>query len=342
MEYFYANSLQRQLVLQTSEQVSERPTTLIVEERYWEVARVCNSMRKKSFFEYLCQVMSTLKHFNGLAWYLTYHDMHYRFLEHGKMTLVREVISASTSYEYEYYIYREDISKAIIRSVYENRHDRAIDLLKAVQEKYTDEDGWHRQTGITPKFDYFTGSFMELFAPEKNNVSDKLFLFLHREEFNSDCRSIFEAFCLSLVKYLKCRLDDPNARQLLIKLVGQPSLLRPKIFAKAFLTRYRDYHRKHFVTYGWREAIAEGLKEEYAGGGKALWNLIMGKFPDHSPKKYPPSNETLIVILANFKTKQQMEEEYANTLRELENIITDLPPKALSSVSKYAFTWLDV
>ena len=92
-------------------------------------------------------------------------------------------------------------------------------------------------------------------------------------------------------------------------------MLTPIIFAKAFLTRYRDYHKKHFITYGWREAIAEGLKEKYAGGGKSLWNLIMGKFPDHFPKKYPPSNETLIVILANFKTKQQMEEEYANTLR---------------------------
>ena len=191
---------QRHLVLQTREQVSERLTTLIERERYWEVARVCNSMSDEEFLEHLCQVMSTLKHFDGLVWYLTYRDALPSFLEHGKMALVREVIAALTSYKYGYCMYPGDIKSAVIQSFNENRHDHAIDLLKAVQERYADEDEQRRQIGKMPEFNYFMGSFMKLFAPEKNNVSDKLFLFMHREEFNSDYRSVFEVFCLSLVK----------------------------------------------------------------------------------------------------------------------------------------------
>ena len=61
------------------------------------------------------------------------------------------------------------------------------------------------------------------------------------------------------------------------ELVGQPSLLTETIFARVYLDRESvicDSLRRKFIKHGWREAIEEGLKEEYPSGGKGLWLVI--------------------------------------------------------------------
>ena len=58
-------------------------------------------------------------------------------------------------------------------------------------------------------------------------------------------------------------LDNPDSQKLLIDLVGQPSLLTPAAFARGFLYAANDLDRANFIKYGCKEAIEEGLKEEY-------------------------------------------------------------------------------
>ena len=62
---------------------------------------------------------------------------------------------------------------------------------------------------------------------------------------------------------LKWQLDNLGSQKLLIDLVGQPSLLTPVAFAKGFLYYADDTYRANFIKYGYKEAIEEGLKEEY-------------------------------------------------------------------------------
>ena len=94
----------------------------------------------------------------------------------------------------------------------------------------------------------------------------KRFLTLHGEEFSKKHPDIFETICKELVWKLKCRLDNPASQKLLIDLVGQPSLLTPVAFARGFLHFAGDTDRTNFIEYGYKEAIEEGLKEEYPDG----------------------------------------------------------------------------
>ena len=100
----------------------------------------------------------------------------------------------------------------------------------------------------------------------------------------------------------------------MVDLIGQRSLLTATTFADAFLDYDEDNNDTHlfnFVTYGWREAIAEGLKERHLIGGDVLWNHLMYTFPGEFPEVYPPPDEVLKDILACFVTKQQLEETWA-------------------------------
>ena len=36
-----------------------------------------------------------------------------------------------------------------------------------------------------------------------------------------------------------------------------------------------DFDRSNFIKYGWKEAIQEGLKEEYLCGGRKLWAVMV-------------------------------------------------------------------
>ena len=82
-------------------------------------------------------------------------------------------------------------------------------------------------------------------------------------------------FAKILVWRLRWQLDDPASQKLLIDLVGQPSLLTPVAFAGGFLYAANDTDRANFIKYGYKEAIEEGLKEEYHGGGRNLWAVMV-------------------------------------------------------------------
>ena len=52
-----------------------------------------------------------------------------------------------------------------------------------------------------------------------------------------------------------------------------------------------DASRANFIKYGWKEAIEEGLKEEYEDGGKKLWDVMVSKYPNQFSGEYPSTDE---------------------------------------------------
>ena len=175
----------------------------------------------------------------------------------------------------------------------------------------------------------------------------KRFLTLHGEEFSKKHPAIFETICQELVGRLKWQLDNPASQKLLIDLVGQPSLLTPVAFAKGFLYGANDTDRANFIKYGYKEAIEEGLKEEYRYGGRKLWAVMVSKYPNQFSGEYPSTDEARAVALKDFKpTKQDREEAWAkrnapNLQMKLEMLVPDLLPKVLLGiVSEYAVTWI--
>ena len=76
-----------------------------------------------------------------------------------------------------------------------------------------------------------------------------------------------------------------------------------------------------FYSDGWRETISKALKGKYRSKSRSLWRVMKYGFPEKFSGKYPESAEALEVVLAEFKTKRQLDEEWSE---------------------KNARTWLDV
>ena len=158
---------------------------------------------------------------------------------------------------------------------------------------------------------------------------------------------------------LKWQLDNLASQKLLIDFVGQPSLLTPVAFAKGFLDVASDMNRANFIKYGYKEAIEEGLKEEYEGGSRELWAVMVSKYPSQFSGEYPNTDEVRAIALKDFKpTKQDREEEWVvenaqnprTTLRmrqlakSLDELDITFPTVLWIIVAEYATvpSWIDV
>lgn len=336
----------------TGEQVFEQFQALIVKEQYGEIAKLGGGMTDEEFLKHICLIMTTLEHCNGLFEYLQCRGMIPGLLMHGNMELVRKaIIELKGSYFLDYCISRDHLQDAIILSFNNYRYDRAINLLEAVQGRFAIEDEKCKRTRKPSELEIFMDLFFTKLAPEKDTAQFLHFLNLRGEIFSKEYPSIFAIFCLVLVCRLQKGLDDPNSQKLLLDLTAQPSLLTPKVFVKAFISPYRDYYKKDFVTYAWREAVAEALEEEsrYGDGyGRmdGVWKHMMNTFPGEFPEAYPPSDEVNAAVLARFKTKRQLEEAWtkqnaSKLLEKVEEPVTGISPTfSLNLVPEYAITWI--
>ena len=95
----------------------------------------------------------------------------------------------------------------------------------------------------------------------------------------------------------------------------------------------------NFVTYGWREAVANGLESNYGFGGARLWNQLMSNFPGEFPEYYPPSGKVYDAVLGRFKTKEQLEETLARNGDE-ETMTDEFPLVPFNIVPEYAIKWI--
>ena len=111
---------------------------------------------------------------------------------------------------------------------------------------------------------------------------------------------MLEIICQGMVYHLVTRLDRPDFQKLLTDFVGQPSLITTTAFVKGFLRYDIDFYRSNFIKYGWKEAIQEGLKEKYLCGGRKLWAVMVGKYPNQFSGEYPNTDEARSIALKDF------------------------------------------
>ena len=260
---------------------TKRFEELINKKQYKEIAELGKKMSDEELLKCLCQVVTSLDQFKGLYEYLKQRKMVPGFLAHGEMVLVRKVIVETDLLETDDFGQCDGIYDAIALSLKEDRHERVAGLFEAAQER----PDWKN------RFDWFVNGFFVRYPPEKDSMPLKRFLTLHGEELSKQHPAIFETICQRLVGRLKWQLDNPASQKLLIDLVGQPSLLTPVAFARGFLSIADDDDRANFIKYGYKEAIEEGLKEEYDEGGRKLWKVMVSTFPNQFSGEYPSTDE---------------------------------------------------
>ena len=330
------------------EQPSAQLVALVGEGRYDEVFELEGSMKKEYFSQSLFAAMTTLDHYTGLYKHLNENDMIPDFLINGDVVLVREAIVKFKDPESNYYVYNEDICRAIVVCFKKGHYERIPDLFEAVHTRYAEIAQQNIQVVREGDFDGFVLTAFIRTAPEENSTLLKRFLCFHGDKFQERYPKVFEAFLAGLVFYLIAKITIPGSFQLLHDLRGQPSLLTSTTFTNGFLDEEtRDEIRCNFIRHGsWREAIEEGLESSHPKGGQHLWKLIMEKYPNESTPEYPPSPETRIAVLENFKTKQELENDWTKEhtpmlLKKLESIADIFPIVLWNIVFEYApITWI--
>ena len=316
----------------------ERLKALIDHKQYLEVARLGNTLTEDEVLEHFCLLMTTIGCCRNLFWYLIHCNIHAKFLLRTEMGLIREIIAEAKEEDFEGHIRWEHIIDAIILALAENHLDRVIDILIVVQEVYAEEDEERRQEREIPKFERFIDHMIEGLIPEKYTLIERFLTFLRGLKENHPV--IFETICRSLVYHLSTELEDPNAERRLVDLMGQSSLLTAKTFAEAFLGYGSNDNAPliNFVAYGWREAVANGLRWGYELRGR-LWDQLMSKLPGEFPEDYPPSEKVYDAVLGRFKTKEQLEETLARNGDE-ETMTDEFPLVPFNIVPEYAVEWI--
>ena len=254
---------------------------LINKKQYEEIAELGKKMSDEELLKCLCQVVTSLDHFKGLYEYLKQRKMVPGFLAHGEMVLVRKVIVETDLLETDYFGQCDSIYDAIALSLKEDRHERVAGLFEAAHER----PDWKNE------FDWFVGGFFGRYPPEKDSMPLKRFLTLLRRRVQQKASRHFRDYLPKISGEVEIELDNPASQKLLIDLVGQPSLLTPVACARGFLYSADDTDRANFIKYGYKEAIEEGLKEEYPGGGGELWAVMVSTFPNQFSGEYPSTDE---------------------------------------------------
>jgi hypothetical protein len=152
----------------------------------------------------------------------------------------------------------------------------------------------------------------------------------------------------------------------LIDFIGQPSLLTSTAFVKGLLEREEefpdDYDDRNgdgsytyeqygfwiaLIRHGWKEAVSKILKGGCQVNCERMWKMMRWQFPEKFFGESPYSDEMDEAILAEFKTKRQLEEEWVEKnmskfFVKYEEFLVKLPKNLHTTIIRYATTWLDV
>jgi hypothetical protein len=329
-------------------QINKEFEKLIDQKNYREVIRLGLKMKMKreEFMKQLGPAVKTLEQYKGFIEYLRKHKMVALFYVHGDIGVVREVILANSSiYDMQSYVDDGDLETALPLTLNNDCHDRVISFLNVRQEVAAVKDEPLKQDGYITSFETFVYWFLRNLAPENDDMALRRFLAHCEDEFRTNHSDILDAFCQKLVEYLRNRLDKPKAANLLIDMIGQHSLLTPKVFTKGFLYGALNKDRSNFIKYGWAEALQEGLKREYEyGGSEKLWQAMGGERSGQLTEKFPETEEGRAIACKRFPTKKQKEEERIKKVVEIicseiegpESSFIILPTVLWSIVAEYA------
>ena len=299
-------------------------------------------MSKDEFLKHPCSAVTTLTDYQTFFKQVEHRGMRTCFLVRGQMELVGNAITGFRNDGSGYYVEDANILDAIAISLNEDQFDRAVHLLQVVNKRCTS----------VREFAEFMSHFFRRLAPTTNAASLKRFLTLHGGKLKEKLPAVFDTFCKEFVCHLKLRVTHLNSEKLLVDFVGQPYILTPAIFAKGFLDLATESDRINFAVYGWKEAIEYVLKDKQ-GGGKHLWDAMVRRFPRQFSGAYPRSDYFLQCVLANFKTKQQLEEAWGDKnapgyrvklFAQLNLILASFPSVLVQIVYDYSPipSWIDL
>lgn len=329
---------QEQASLLREKQIAEHVKGLMDGGKYDKVIKFCGNLKKHEFLKHICPTITTPDHYLGLFKYLQRRDVLVGFFVQGNMPLVRKAIVEFKDSLSDQYIHDGPIKDAIILSLTEDRYERFIGLLRAVQWRFAKMSEQGKLMAETSKFKDFMHSVFLIITSKKYNIPLRRFLTLHKEEFKKHPNT-FEIFYRRLVSHLGKEHPTPNSKQLLFDLTEQPSLLTTDTFIKALLRFNNNTKRRSFIIYCWREAMAKGLEEGCSGGYKGLWGVMVKEFPERFSGEYPSTDEALQAVLAKFPTNKELKEAWRQRERELTLMLTaiiPLPPDLLNIISAYS------
>ena len=196
----------RQTLHLSNEQFAARFRRLLEKGKYWEATRLSIFMDEGEFLTQACPVVTTFEHFDGLFQCLGPRGALGHILKHVGMEFLRRVILESEHAKFEYTI-STCIHDLVIPTLEEQRYDRAIDILKAVQERYAEGDGRPERMGEVPKFRLFMDEFIKRLLQNGDGTSVKKFFNLHGKNIWSRCQDIFGVFYQSTAQHLRDRND---------------------------------------------------------------------------------------------------------------------------------------
>ena len=70
------------------------------------------------------------------------------------------------------------------------------------------------------------------------------------------------------------------------------------------------HFQANFLKYGYKEAIEEGLKEEYDDEGRKLWAVMVSTFPNQFSGEYPDTDEARSLALKDFNPPNRIEKKH--------------------------------
>ena len=217
------------------EQIHGQLKILMNKRRYGEVIELGNKMEKDELAKYLYPLMTDIEHCKYLNGYLDCRNMLPSFLVQGSMELVRRAVLEFRNMDFDYYIFHGHICDAIILSIKNDQHDRAINLLRVERERYATTDEQRRLTGKMPEFDMLLRDFSEKLVMEDDSAPLKRFITLRKEGTQRRASEYFRGYVSRNGASLKIYPGNPYYKRLLTDFVGQSSLITTTAFAHGFL-----------------------------------------------------------------------------------------------------------
>ena len=330
--------VQEQNRLLREKQITEHVKGLMNGGQYDKVIKFCGKMKKHELLKHICPAITTPDHYLGLFKYLQRRDVLVGFFVQGNMPIVRKVIIEFKDSHSDQYVHSGPMRDAIVLCLTEARYARFIRLLNAVQWRFVKVGEQGKIMAETSKFKTFMHTVLVIITSKEYSIPLRRFLTLYKEGFKK-YPNTFELFCRRLVSHLGKGHLTPNAKQLLIDLTEQPSLLTTTTLVEALLSSNNNTGQRSFVIYCWREAMAKGLGEGCDGGYKGLWGVMVKEFPERFSGEYPGTDEALQAVLAKFPTNEELKEAWRRRERELTVMLTaiiPLPPDLLNVISAYS------
>ena len=336
----------RKLSPKEAEELVAKLRELLDKKDYDEIDKMERKLEDIEFNDYLCPLVTTVEHTQGLYKSLCscHQFLEDLFLHTTDLEFIKRIIAEHIPNEDDYSWCISALDKKIAMAIHEGDYELVFVLMRIVQD-FLDNQVLDKEEKI--ELSSWDNLSDILFYPSGGEgiLAHLRFLLTYRERLEREFPGFIEPYCEDIAERMVHRFGG-ETREALVHLIAQPSMLTPITFAKVFLpdVSYNRIHRDHFrcrfdysddeegnevydcvykddehshvfrtrfLKYGWREAVEEGLwGEKYKGQSRWLWERIMEEFPGEFCTDYPPTTKTLSAVLNKLQTKQHLEDKW--------------------------------